>query len=491
MKTVKIISSVLAMIIVGSAILSCQKDPDKNKPSSDSTPSSDTNEYTADYLPDDTYDGYTFRILTISNDSSGMPTSFDADADTTNLVLAAQYKRNRIIESRYDIEFKEDTVSSWEELSSRFVNYVSAVSDEYELNMLIQREAFSYGVDGYITRTDRLKYCDTTQPWYIQDVNNALTVNGIQFFSYSSECLNMFAQTNCTIFNKRILEDNQLENPYDLVKAGTWTIDKMLSSAKAATKDLNTDGLYNDYDQLGIVGESDMIYPSLWIGAGYSTIEKDENDYPIYSAPSNEGFIDFLTKIGGYFNEDMVIYDTQFRPTEQYFGQGNFRDEASLVFRNGSALYRVSIIHELANLNDMTDDFGVVPNPKLDEAQEGYHSRVIDGWLYVVPNTNTRLDMTSVILEALAIESKSYVYDAYYEQALKNRYTNDPDAKEMLDLISSTRTIDLGDTVWQSDIRNKIQDTIWKKALTFSSALSSISSYVDLMIDIYLDELAE
>ena len=139
----------------------------------------------------------------------------------------------------------------------------------------------------------------------------------------------------------------------------------------------------------------------------------------------------------------------------------------------------------------MTDDFGIVPNPKLNEEQNGYHSRVIDGWLYVVPNTNTRLDMTSVILEALAIESRNYVFDAYYEQSLKNRYTNDPNAKEMLDLISSTRTIDLGDTVWQADIRNKIQDAVWKKDLAFNSALSSIKSYVDLMIGIYLDELAK
>ena len=139
----------------------------------------------------------------------------------------------------------------------------------------------------------------------------------------------------------------------------------------------------------------------------------------------------------------------------------------------------------------MTDDFGIVPNPKLNEEQDGYHSRVIDGWLYVVPNTNTRLDMTSVILEALAIESRNYVFDAYYEQSLKNRYTNDPNAKEMLALISSTRTIDLGDTVWQADIRNKIQDAVWKKDLAFNSALSSIKSYVDLMIGIYLDELAK
>ena len=61
----------------------------------------------------------------------------------------------------------------------------------------------------------------------------------------------------------------------------------------------------------------------------------------------------------------------------------------------------------------------------------------------------------------------------------------------MLDLISSTRTIDLGDTVWQADIRNKIQDAVWKKDLAFNSALSSIKSYVDLMIGIYLDELAK
>ena len=491
MKTVKIISLLLALLITAAAAVSCRDNTRKDAPTGKSSGDTGSGDDGAGYLPDADYGGYRFRILSIANENSGIYTGFDSEADTTDLVLAAQYKRNRKIESRYNIVFSEDDVTGWEELSSTFVNYVSSVSDEYELNMLIQRESFAYGVDGYITRTDKLRYCDTTQPWYVQDVNRALTVNGIQFFSYSSECLNMFAQTNCTVFNKRIAGDNGVEDPYELVKAGTWTLDKMLSSAKAVTRDLNADGVFNDYDQLGIVGESDMIYPSLWIGAGYLTVEKDGDDYPVYTAPSNEGFIDFLTLIGGYFNEDRVIYDTQYRPTEQYFGHGTFRDEATAVFRSGSALYRVAIINELTVLGDMTDDFGIVPNPKLNEEQDGYHSRVIDGWLYVVPNTNTRLDMTSVILEALAIESRNYVFDAYYEQSLKNRYTNDPNAKEMLDLISSTRTIDLGDTVWQADIRNKIQDAVWKKDLAFNSALSSIKSYVDLMIGIYLDELAK
>lgn len=82
------------------------------------------------------------------------------------------------------------------------------------------------------------------------------------------------------------------------------------------------------------------------------------------------------------------------------------------TFTDGTALFLVGSIGNTFNLNDMEDEFRILPSPKASEDQESYHSRVVDGWIYVVPSTNSVLDMTSVILEALAVESANYVYDS-------------------------------------------------------------------------------
>ena len=68
--------------------------------------------------------------------------------------------------------------------------------------------------------------------------------------------------------------------------------------------------------------------------------------------------------------------------------------------------------------------------------------------------TNTKLDMTGASLEALNCESANYVVPAYYEIALKTKYSRDEESAAMLDLIFKNRVVDLGDTVLCGTIRD-------------------------------------
>ncbi len=51
-------------------------------------------------------------------------------------------------------------------------------------------------------------------------------------------------------------------------------------------------------------------------------------------------------------------------------------------------------------------------------------------------------------MQALAYYSYKTVYDAYYEQALSAKFLRDPESVEMLKLILSTLTVDIGDSIW-------------------------------------------
>ncbi len=232
-----------------------------------------------------------------------------------------------------------------------------------------------------------------------------------------------------------------------------------------------------------------MIHPTLWIGAEFRTMEKNSDDYPVFTADQDEAFIGFLATLSNHVS-DGVIFDNTKYPSEKW-PEEDQGVRALNTFTDGTALFPAGTIGNTFSLNAMEDEFRILPAPKRSEEQKSYHARVVDGWLYVVPATNSRIDMTSVILEALAVESANHVYDAYYEEALGDRYARDDINKEMLDLLSMTRSLELGDTVWQSDVRNGILGVIWQGDNSFSSFFASKAGGIKLLIDKYMNTIGK
>lgn len=438
-------------------------------------------------LPDTTYGGKSIRMTSMEYTENGMPTQFDCDADETEKLLAAQYLRNRMIEEKYKVEFEEILLSgSFEQMSDKFNMAISSNTNEYELCQLIQRDAYRFAIQGYVIPSSELKYVDIEKPWYFKKINDALALKGEHFLAYSYECTNMLYQTNCVMFNPRILSENSLEDPYALVKAGTWTTEQFKKMARAAVRDLNNDGVYDPNDVLGSVGDYDNLYSGLIFGAGYKFVESGSDGVPEFTAPGNNALIDFLMNLYDYANEAGTTWDTTDPYTADYTNRED-RDFIGDVFQNGHALFYLQSIGVMSKMADMKDSFGVVPLPKNSEQQKDYTSRNMDGWIRVVPQTNDSLDMTSVILEALAIESYNSTYKVYYDTILRSRYSQDDDTREMLDLITRTIDLDLGDTIFQDDIRwNIIPCYAYGGQNIFASRLAAINESANAVIDAYI-----
>ena len=94
----------------------------------------------------------------------------------------------------------------------------------------------------------------------------------------------------------------------------------------------------------------------------------------------------------------------------------------------------------------MEFDFGILPLPKWDEAQENYISPVtaFGSNCISVPITASDLDRTATISEALSCESMYTVTPEYYEVALEDKMLRDVESTEMLEIILSTAMIELG-----------------------------------------------
>ena len=133
----------------------------------------------------------------------------------------------------------------------------------------------------------------------------------------------------------------------------------------------------------------------------------------------------------------------------------------SELFLAGNALfYDVALgdVFELRRANEV--DIGLVPYPKYDVTQPDYLSRVENSAVTAIPITARDPDRTSVIVEALAVESYNYVLPAFYEITLMSRYSRDSESAFMLDIAFAGRRFDLADAAWGDVVRDRIAECL-------------------------------
>lgn len=97
----------------------------------------------------------------------------------------------------------------------------------------------------------------------------------------------------------------------------------------------------------------------------------------------------------------------------------------------------------LAALRDMDSDFGILPYPKFDEAQENYVSQDWGG-LMCVPTSIQNPEMVGSVIELLAYFSEETVIPAYYDVTLDGKIARDEDTIAMLDIIFDTIAYEIG-----------------------------------------------
>ena len=489
--TKKTLSLILAALLMAQVLVGCGNSNGDTTTSADTSgatteetildePNKKNGLWYADYLPEKDYEGYTFRVLTMDQ----FPTDVtEEDGDTVN---DAYYKRNSIIESRYNINFEQTSYMNYWETTEAFKKSAFAQSDDFDLCRLIQRDAFAVALEGLAATPDMLPYIDMTKPWYIQYLNEALTIDGQAILAYSDECEHAMTSVQAVFFNKKILDDLGLESPYTLVRDGTWTYDKLFGYAEKAVSDLNGDGEFKlNEDRFGFIGELDMFLPSVWVSSDVKTVEKDNKDIPYFAANGNEKFYSIVKQVNSFVNTKGNFLNT--------FKAIKAAEESRITgresFANGYSLFKMMDFGFCLDLREMENDFGIVPLPKYDEKQTEYFSRILDAWTNVALSCATDLERTSIILEALAVESKNYVIPAIYENAITQKGIRDEDSLEMLEIIQKNRTLDLGDTVWQADIRNKYYEMVMANKDNVASQTEKIVKKADKIISDALEQV--
>jgi ABC-type glycerol-3-phosphate transport system substrate-binding protein len=436
-----------------------KKDPAEASDSGgDETPET-KNERFEPNLPEIDFGGYEFRALVPTNNAYGSYT-FDVEEENGDNLNDAIYKRNRYIEEKYNVVLTQTEISDFWPLIDMFKKCVTSGSDDFDVST--QNRSLNLVTQGYCLFPDDLPYIDMAQPWYAHDLNETYRIGNKYFIAYSDECMSVYDAVIALCFNKALTRDLGLENPYELVKNGNWTHDKFFDMCRAAVSDLDGDGTMTDTDRYGILSQFDEFLGNFWVASGIKTIGKDSDDMLALNLAGNELLLEILEKTRqNVYGDKKIFFDTYKDKVTSF--QSDLVDVSHKQFENNLGLFLTAKMVRIPYLRTMEADFGIVPFPKYDESQNRYYAAINGAWPKIVPNTAPNPERTSVILEALAAESKNLTIPAFTEICLKTKYARDEESQEMLTIILNSVTEDLGTTIFWDSVKDGLISEVMGK----------------------------
>ena len=393
-----------------------------------------------DNVPDADFGGHQFHIIVSVNGEIALLNDFEAEELMGEPINDAIYIRNSIVEERFNIEITNlempaaDTMQR-SEAQRRIRNSVAAGDNTFDAAMIAGYGTAALSQQGYLMDMAALEPIDLSMPWWDQMANQDLRILDRMFFTTGAISNVVNRATYAILFNKQMVQDFALDCPYELVRAGEWTFDKMIEMATAVTMDLDGDGTIGFDDRVGaLVWDDTMMGIVNAIGERAAVVNaQGEIELTLNTERTLQVFNTFM---------DFVLSDAAL--TYQRTDWASIQADA--MFGNAQALFFMQIMELVTRLRAMDIDFGVLPQAKLDTNQQNYYSTV-GAWhsgFICIPIGQADPFRTASIIEAMAAESMYTLLPAYYEIALVGQLIRDEESEEMLDIIFSTRVFDVG-----------------------------------------------
>ncbi len=348
----------------------------------------------------------------------------DVTEETGDVINDATYRRNRKIEDLYNVNFKytKSTLAAGD--YGPWINIVNgeimAGSDTLGLIGGYGHQFAGTSIDGNYVNLN--EYIDFTNEWWPSNINVAGNIGNKMFIAYGNMEAKYYDMSYAIYFNKRLADECKTEDLYDLVSSGKWTFDKMLETAKLGARDLDGNTAFDDNDQFGYITPKAMAVDAFVQAFNIKITDFDSDGNP-FIMDLSERYVDGQEKVEAF------VRDT---PGVRYSN-----DNTTQLFMNGQALLMPENVGVAHTLREMNDDFGIIPFPKWDEAQDRYITYNAQGnsTAYAIPITQKNPAMYANILDALAYYGYTDVLPEYYERALKGKGTRDNESEAMLDII--------------------------------------------------------
>ncbi|MCL1794329.1 MAG: hypothetical protein FWG34_10710 [Oscillospiraceae bacterium] len=434
----------------------------------------------SDDLPDSDFGGSDFNILYLT---WGTYTDYYwADEEIGEVMNDALYRRERDTEERFNVQI-EKIPTDYGSLMNTLGKSVKAGSHAYDMALThCSNELSALITQNIIIDWNKIPYLNFDKPWWSEKnaENEALALNGKMFLVVSDFVI---PDPNVTFFNKDLLQNLGLEDPYKLVRDGKWTYGKMHEMAKAAGKDLDGNGKMDEADQFGLVTQLDWYFNSVPNSVGVKYAKLDETGHPIFT-DEVERLHKALVEVDALVNDASCTF---------IYAYGAMGDQyiSALPLSTGRVLFHWDPLFLALKYRSIDFDYGILPWPKLDEGQDKYYHFSHNGFM-VLPQTTTDLEKTGTIVEALSALSYKYCIPAYYDVLMGIKLTRDLESVEMLDLVYKTCIFDPGRNLIEGDPMQYAFPTLLRsKSTDFVSYYEKNAGKTQSALDKFYDKVLE
>ncbi|MBQ4111781.1 MAG: hypothetical protein IJD38_03180, partial [Clostridia bacterium] len=361
------------------------------------------------------------------------------------VVSDAVYERNLAVQEMLKVTFEFYPEDDASQVANSQTLDIQGGQGDYDLVVNGTYMAVQPAMEGKYVNLNTLENINTDKHYWTQGYNDMVTFTDaeMQFLASGPIAISMFRFMFLTLYNKTLFNDNKIPDLYETVKAGEWTLDYQYSIVKDHYVDKDGDSKASDGDFYGFVTGDTISVDPYMVAANIHMITKDpETGDMIYNAAAISNLSDLCDKLHLiYQNESTYIYKGAANDDVPY----NFIIDH---FTANNALMATTMFLKMETNYDALAalSYGIAPMPKFDTNQQSYYSYVQDQvscfGISAVVGDEDRQEMLAAVLEAMAYHSYKLVRPAYYETALSERYMQDPESKEVLDMIFDTLYFD-------------------------------------------------
>ncbi len=422
---IRLLALLLSLMTVLTAVACGVTDGDTDTTASDMS----ENEEDTAYKPDIAVKNYEedFNIViggTFSKDSIAIEELEEAKAGDLE---TAVYERGIKIKDHLGVNLVHQDAGDWIAYAANVSKTVQAGDDSYQLVLThVYQGLTDLVTSNALYDMGELDAINLDAPYWASELMEEIKIEDKYLLGYNDLCLSC---VKLVVFNKDLMKEYNLTEPYPDVRNKTWTLDKLIATASVVSAD-DGDGKWTEKDTYGISGWGWVPLISLVTSSDMKIVDRNEvGDFAVAYENNSEKMIDLIDKVMAMYNADYSYF---------WKSQGG----TALNFADGKCLFQLYDSTSLVTFREETLRFGVLPYPLWDENQAEYKSLNWNGMMGV-PGAIKNPDMVGEVLELLGYYTAD-VKVAYYEKLLGTKLAEAPDDAEMLDIIWKSQVSDVG-----------------------------------------------
>lgn len=466
MRSKRILALIMAALMVSATAAGC-KPGDETSSTAEPGSSSDGTSATEEFVPTDgsypvvDLDGYEFVVADCTHYGD-----YELYPEGTSLYWDAFWENKRQVEEDLNctISYKfYDPVSNFDTIFPELMsgNKISDIqySPIHTLGAYISADM--------VADLSALPGVDMNAKYWNQAMTKACTIDG-KIYATSNDLVYHGDRLGGLFYNRTLINKLGMEDPYDLVKKDQWTFDKFREMALAATRD-NGDGVWTSDDIYGLV--STNTGPNFYYAGGNRVLQEVDGKMKfMMNTPQSLETIRFIQDI--LYNDGVFYHLT----ADEHWTNWH------KMLANGHALFLSCTASETEYMREGTDVYGWVPTPKGPHATDYAAPIEWNSAIMYILKTNTDLDKTGPVIEALAYLGHK-MHEAAIEEMYEVRFNGDEKSIEMLELTVEKQVFDIFLTLVVPEARSVYDQCLNAQTNDPASIIQSNEQTVQIAVD--------